>query len=480
MNYEELLAENIRLSEIITKLTHELEQLRKLIYGSRKERFVPVQVDALQGNLFAEEPVQAAAPVERQDISYSRKTPQKHQGRNEIPSHLPIHEVIIEPQEDTTDCVKIGEEVTETLEYTPATLVKRITRRPKYKKSGEKIIIGELPSRPIDKCIAESSLLAHICVSKFVDHLPFYRQIQIFKRDYAWELPPSTINDWYAGVCALLKPLYDVMKTKVLQSHYIQADESPIKVLDSDKPGQTHQGYQWVYRCVSNGIVLFDYRKGRSIQGPAEFLKTYQGYIQTDGYNVYDAIVKNRPQIHHLGCLAHVRRKYIEAQSNDKKRADHALMSIGQIYEHERLSKGYTAEQRKEYRLQYVQPIMLQLKEWVQTEAIKVLPKSAIGTALAYHQGQMNKILAILENGEFEPDNNMIENKIRPLALGRKNYLFAGSHQSAQHMAMMYTFFGTCKAHAINPRDWLQITLDKINSTKLSELHTLIPGFSNM
>ena len=123
---------------------------------------------------------------------------------------------------------------------------------------------------------------------------------------------------------------------------------------------------------------------------------------------------------------------------------------------------------------------MLQLKEWVQTEAIKVLPKSAIGTALAYHQGQMNKILAILENGEFEPDNNLIENKIRPLALGRKNYLFAGSHQSAQHMAMMYTFFGTCKAHDINPRDWLQTTLDKINSTKLSELHTLIPGFSNM
>lgn len=123
---------------------------------------------------------------------------------------------------------------------------------------------------------------------------------------------------------------------------------------------------------------------------------------------------------------------------------------------------------------------MLQLKEWVQTEAIKVLPKSAIGTALAYHQGQMNKILAILENGEFEPDNNLIENKIRPLALGRKNYLFAGSHQSAQHMAMMYTFFGTCKAHDINPRDWLQTTLDKINSTKLSELYTLIPGFSNM
>lgn len=477
MNYEEIIAEK---DAKIERLTHELEHLRKLIFGSRKERFVPVQVDVLQGNLFTEEPVQDSAAVEQQNISYSRKTPKRHQGRNEIPSHLPVHEVIIEPQEDTSDCVRIGEEVTETLEYTPATLVKRITRRPKYKKADDRIIIGELPSRPMDKCIAESSLLAHIFVSKFVDHLPFYRQIQMFKRDYAWELPSSTVNDWYAGVCALLKPLYDVMKTKVLQSHYIQADESPIKVLDSDKPGQTHQGYQWVFRCVNHGIVLFDYRKGRNIHGPAEFLKTYQGYIQTDGYNVYDAIVKSRPEIHHLGCLAHVRRKYIEAQSNDKKRADHALTCIGQIYDHERIIKGHQAEQRKDYRLQYVQPIMLQLKEWVQTESIKVLPKSAIGTALAYHQGQMNKILAILESGEFEIDNNLIENKIRPLALGRKNYLFAGSHQSAQRMAMMYSFFGTCKAHDINPREWLQATLDQINSTKLSELHTLIPGFHHM
>lgn len=481
MNYEELLAENKAQAEIISRLTHELEQLKKLIFGSRKDRFIPAQVDVLQGNLFADmEPEVVEAPVEEQNISYTRKAPKKHQGRNEIPAHLPVNEIIIEPLEDITGCVKIGEEVSETLEYTPATLVKRVTRRPKYKKADETIIIGELPSRPIDKCIAESSLLAHICVSKFVDHLPFYRQIQMFKRDYAWELPSSTINDWYAGVCALLKPLYDVMKTRVLQSPYIQADESPIKVLDSDKPGQTHQGYQWVYHGVKEGIVLFDYRKGRGLNGPKELLQSFSGYIQTDGYNVYDAIAKTRPDIYHVACLAHVRRKYVEAQSNDKKRAEYALTCIGQIYEHERVSKNYEPAQRKEYRLQHVKAIMLELKEWIETESIKVVPKSAIGGAMAYHQGQMQKLLAILEDGSLEIDNNLIENKIRPLALGRKNYLFAGSHESGKRMAMMYSFFATCKAHEINPRIWLQDTLDKINSTKLPELHTLIPGFTDM
>lgn len=475
MNYEQIIAEK---DARIERLTHELEQLKKLIFGSRKERFIPAQVDVLQGNLFADmEPEPVEAPVGEQKISYTRKAPKKHPGRNEIPSHLPVNEIIIEPAEDTTGCVKIGEEVTETLEYTPATLVKRVTRRPKYKKADETIIVGELPCRPIDKCIAESSLLAHICVSKFVDHLPFYRQIQMFKRDYGWEPPSSTINDWYAGICTLLKPLYEAMKTKVLEGHYIQADESPIKVLDSDKPGQTHQGYQWVYHGVQEGIVLFDYRKGRGLNGPKEFLQSFKGYIQTDGYNVYDTITRARPDMHHVACLAHVRRKYIEAQSNDKKRADHALTCIGQIYEHERISKDYPPEQRKDYRLRHVKPIMLELKEWIETESIKVVPKSLIGLAMAYHQGQMQKLLAVLEDGVLEIDNNLIENKIRPLALGRKNYLFAGSHEAGKRMAMMYSFFGTCKAHDINPRDWLQSTLDKINSTKLSELHTLFPGF---
>lgn len=479
MDYEAIIAQK---DAQIAQLIHELNQLKKLIFGSKGERFVPTPIDVNQGSLFAEEttPTSSEPDDEKQTITYSRTAPKKHEGRNKIPEHLPVQEVIIEPTEDLTGCIKIGEEITETLIYHRASLVKLVTKRNKYKTPEGEIIIGDLPERPIDKSIAEPSLLAHICVSKFIDHLPFYRQIQMFKRDFQWDLSSSTINDWYASVCALLKPLYDLMRTKVIESQYIQADESPIKVLDSDKKGSTHQGYQWVYHSVGESIVLFDYRKGRGQNGPKEILQNYQGYIQTDGYGVYDKITQSNPAMYHVACLAHVRRKYIEAQDNDKIRANHALTLIGEIYNHERICKEYTHEQRKAYRLQNSKPIMEQLKEWIEDQSIKVVPKSAIGQAMNYHQNQMQKLMTIFDNGAIEIDNNLIENKIRPLALGRKNYLFAGSHEGARRMAMMYTFFGTCKANDINPTDWLIYVFDNIKNTKLSQLHKLIPDKNYM
>ena len=189
---------------------------------------------------------------------------------------------------------KIGEEITETLEYTPASLVKKITRRLKYATADNtKILIGKLPTRPIEKGIAEASLLAHIFVQKFIDHLPFYRQRQIFKRNYDWDLLSSTINDWFISSCTLLKPLYNLLVKKLLENHYLQADESPIKVLETEKKGSIHQGYMWVYQSPLKGIVVFQYRKGRSANGPKEMLATHQDYLQTDGYIVYDKIAKS-------------------------------------------------------------------------------------------------------------------------------------------------------------------------------------------
>jgi transposase len=259
MTYDELVAVNKAQAELIAQLTHQLEQLKRLIYGSKSERFKPSPIDINQGNLFADDQLEIAETeqVETQTITYDRKTPTKHEGRNEIPDHLPVEIVIIEPDEDTTGMVKIGDEETITLEYTKASLVKKITRRPKYARpNGEGILIGDLPSRPIDKCIAEASLLSHIIISKFIDHLPFYRQIQMFKRDFEWTLSDSTINDWFAACCKLLEPLYQQMRKQALQGTYLQVDESPIKVLDSDKSSGTHQGYQWVYHSPSERIVF--------------------------------------------------------------------------------------------------------------------------------------------------------------------------------------------------------------------------------
>ena len=240
-------------------LRHELEQLRKMIFGSKRERFI-AETDPRQLSLF--ETVEAEAPPAepaKQHIEYDRQVAKSHPGRTELPEHLPTVEVVIEPEEDTTGMKRIGEEITETLEYTPASLVRKRTIRPKYaKRDGEGVVIGKLPLRPLPKAIAEASLLAYIIVAKFIDHLPFYRLIQQFKRDYRWDVSDSTINEWFVAVCTLLHPLYEKLKAEVLASGYLQVDESPLKVLDQDHEKGIHQGYQWVYHAPRANLVYFN------------------------------------------------------------------------------------------------------------------------------------------------------------------------------------------------------------------------------
>jgi len=463
-------------NEKISALKHEIVELKRLIFGSKSERFVPEESPAEQLNMFVEQAVQSeVAIVEKQKLSYERNKPTAHPGRHKLPEHLPMEVVIIEPEVDTTEMKKIGDRITDTLKYTPASLIRKRTIRPEYiDQKEEKFHIAELPSRPLPKSIAESSLLAHIFVCKFVDHLPFYRQIQIFKRDYDWKLSDSTLNDWFAACCTLMEPLYNKMLESVFSSDYIQADESPIKVLDKDKKGSTHMGYQWVYSSPPDGITVFQYRKGRGMHGPKESLSTYKGVIQCDGYKVYDKLGQKK-EISLLGCLAHVRRKFFEAKGNDEKRSGYAMQLIQQVYQHERHCKSFKSEDRKIYRLEHTKPLYDEFKEWLQENTNIVLPKSKIGNAIGYTLKQWHKLIAFFDNGKFLIDNNLIENKIRPLALGRKNYLFAGSHKAGQRIAMMYSFFATCKQQQVNPYIWLENTLDVIADTKLSEIEKLIP-----
>ena len=249
--------------------------------------------------------------------------------------------------------------------------------------------------------------------------------------------------------------------------------------MDSDKKGSTHQGYQWVYHDPTEKLVLFNYRKGRGQQGPKELLKGYAGYVQCDGYTVYDKIGED-PKITTAGCLIHARRKFVEARDNDKMRADKVLGIFSTIYGIERSLKEQAGEDmflRKTLRQQKILPLLKELKAWIDQEAIKVLPKSAIGKAMAYFINQYPKFEVIFADGRIELDNNLIENAIRPLALGRKNFLFAGSHKAAQNAAMKYAFFGSCKMQGINPQVWLQETLEKIPDHSIQRLEELLPGY---
>ncbi|MFO7938774.1 MAG: IS66 family transposase, partial [Bacteroidales bacterium] len=500
MDIATLQAENKELKAQNAQLKFRLEQLEKLFLGRKSERFVSNPTAANQPTLFeGQEEVDTQDKEQAQEkITYKRRKPQakKHPGRTPIPDHFPVEEEIIEPEEDTEGLVKIGDELTEWVEYTPASLVKKRVIRPKYakptpedKKKDTQVLIADLPSRPIPKSIASASLLAHIIVSKFVDHLPFYRQSQRFKRDYDWKLHKSTLNSWYVAVCTLLEPLYKELVKQTFTADYLQADESKIKVLthlSKDKKGtakKTKQkkkskqtlGWMWVVHDPIKGYVVFNYETSRSMQAASRTLEPFTGrYLQTDGYGAYKRLVK-RKKITRLGCLAHVRRKFFEAKNNDPSRAEQALNWIQAIYAHERTAKHMTVEERQTYREENLRALYTELKAWADEEIIKVTPKSPIAKAIAYMLNQWTILMTLFEDGRLLIDNNAIENKIRPLALGRKNYLFAGSHPAAQYAAMMYSFFATCKTQGVNPYEWLSQTLNHIADTKMSDLHTLLP-----
>lgn len=466
----------------INALRHELDQLKRMIFAAKSERFAPALAPE-QMELFEGAAAGAVEVEKSEEISYTRRK-KPHPGRTKLPDNLPTEDVIIEPEEDTTGMVEIGEEITETLDYKPGKLLKRRYIRKKYaypeaqvEEGKPAVVIGELPERPIPKGIAEAGLLAYLFVAKYIDQLPFHRQIAMFKRDHGWAIHKSTINDWFAACCTLLEPLYEALRKNVLITDYLQGDESTIKVLDRNKPGKTHLGYQWVFRNPTSGNVLFVYRKGRGANGLTETLADYTGYLQTDGYAAYDKFARGRA-VQLISCLAHIRRKFFDAKDNHPEKATHALQQIKRLYALERQAREQklSTDNRLTLRQSEARPIYNELLNWVITEQQNNLSKGGIGKALHYAKNHLPRLKHYLEDGRIEIDNNLIENSIRPLALGRKNYLFAGSHKGAQRAAVMYSFFASCKYAGVNPWEWLANVLGQIGACSVNELEALLPG----
>jgi transposase len=466
----------------VNQMQFQIDQMKRLLFGAKRERFIPNK-DEKQMTLPFEVETDPAPEKQQEVITYVREKKKRvnHPGRLPLPDHLPVKEIIIEPSEDTSGMKCIGKEVTEQLEFIPAKLYKLLYIRPRYIKAEDddslthKGVIAELPVFPIEKGMAGPGLLAQIMIDKFVDHLPIYRQIERFKRE-GIRIPSSTINGWQEAVCNLLEPLYDTLKHRVLSQGYLQVDETPIRVLDKSKKGKTHRGYHWVYYSPLEKTVLFDYRNGRSREGPVKLLKNFKGYLQTDGYKVYD-LFANQESITHLGCMAHARRGFEQALDYDKANAEYAMEMFQKLYaiEREARQQNMNSEERHAFRLDQSLPVLNELGKWMAETYKTVLPRSPMGKAMTYCIPRWDNLMNYLKDGSLEIDNNLVENAIRPIALGRKNYLFAGSARGAERAAMFYSFFGTCRKNDVNPFDWLKDTLERIPLHKANKLHELLP-----
>ena len=466
--------------EKLAEFSHELAQLKRLVFGTKSERFEPVGADQLA--LFA-----GAAPIEAPAIAVPGARPNSGDGapparvsrkpvRQVLPSHLPRETVVIEPDLDTSALKRIGVEVSETLDYRAAKLVVIRRERPKYvdpQNEERGVIIAPLPPRPIEKGMAEPGLLANILVEKYVDHLPLYRQVQRFTRK-GITLADSTLGDWTSASADLLVPLYDALTVEAQEAGYVQADETPIPVQDPEEKGKTHRGYYWVYHAPLQGLVVMDYEPGRGRAGPNAWLAGFQGSLQSDGYKIYEDF-DGRPGITTYVCWAHARRHFYEALENEREAANYALAEIQKVYEIERRLRETdpAPENRIRVRQEEAMPVLTAFKTWL--EANPGLPKSPWGKAVAYSLTRWQKLTRYIEDGRIEIDNNLVENAIRPIALGRKNYLFAGSHDAAQRAAVIYSLLATCKRHEINPQTWLTDVLSRIPTHPHKRVRELLP-----
>ena len=476
---EKVLSINEAQQLTIQNLQLQLLQLKKLFYGSRHEKFLGA-ADQNTPTLFDVPAIAEVITTAATTVTYektSKYLQPNHKGRNSFPETLHREEQILYPAGiDLATAKKMGEDVTETLAFKPCELfVKKLVRPKLLDAATNSILQAPAPDRAFEKSSVDPSLVAQVIVEKFLDHLPLYRQLKRYSR-LGVNISDSTMGDWLTAAANLMLPLYEAHKKGVIACNYLHADETTIKVLESERKGATHLGYYWVYQVHEKKLILFDYQTGRGREGPRYILKNYQGYLQTDGYGVYDDF-DNKQGIILLCCLAHARRKFNEALSNNNPVACHVLAEIQKIYAIERhiTDNEITGEEKLQYRKENAMPLLDELGKWMQKRYAEVLPKSAIGKALAYSLKRWDKLSLYASTSILNIDNNPVENSIRPVAVGRKNYLFAGSHASAQRAAMFYSLLATCTNHKINPYDWLHNVLNRIAAQPISQIEDLLP-----
>lgn len=472
----ELVATIDQQREQLDQQQQKIAELIKSLRGKQRERIDPDQLLLFEiGEL--EALIKEEVTVERQ-----RKR-RKQRGRRLIPDHLPEEVIEYELPEDERRCPVDGKpmpwirwEVSKQLDYVPAQMKVIVHRRAVYacgqKHDDAKPLTAPKPAQPIEKGLAAAGLLAQTVVSKFGDHLPGYRQEDIFSR-HGIEIRRSTIYDWLAGVADLSRPLVEQMRERVLQSKVIHTDDTQVKLIDPMLRG-TKLARFWAYVGDGNQpYTVYDFTESRAREGPAHFLKGFEGYLQADAYGGYDGIyLQSRGALIEVACWAHCRRYWHKAREQDPSRAHHVLAIITRLYEVERACAEADAAVKKTKRQEHSLPLLNELSEWL--EAQTFLPKSLIGKAATYTRNQWTALRRYVEDGDLSIDNNLAERAVKPIAIGRKNWLFVGSPAADSRAAFLMSLVASCKANHVEPWAYLKDIFTRLpaieDSARLEEL----------
>jgi len=471
----ELQAENDRLRIEHRLLSEQVAYLKQQLFGPKRERLID------HPELFERE-AEAPAPepvVETKVAGHNRK--RRHPGRNPFPEHLPREIVEIPLSEEERICSQCGSgkaaltpEVTKELERVPSHLFVREYHREKCacRACGGEITTAPAPSRPIEKGIAGPALMAQVVSDKFCEHLPLYRQEQRFKREGV-KLSRQTLCGWLPQLDRYTGHIVRAMKKDLLEGGYIQADETPILVQDPRTRGKHHRGFIWPYGRP-HGPVVFDFRMNRARAGPVGFLKDYEGILQHDGYQAYGHV---RGEVVHVACMAHIRRKFFEAKRLGEERALKVVLAIDRLFKIERLAcaQKMTHPQRHALRKQRSRQRMDLLKRRIEKLLPEVLPKSKLGKACTYALGQWPNMVNYLEDGRIEISNNLCENSIRPIAVGRKNWQQIGSEAAGPVAANFMSLVETCKRYGVDPPAYFTDIFSRIADHPINRIEELTP-----
>jgi transposase len=479
------------------KTGYQLKELQTVLFGPRSERFVP-EAEAVQtavqqtlGEEFdrtALEAIigQATAPITTEEaasaiLKGSRKHKRHcaHTGRRGIPSHIRTEKIVFDYPGDKTGLIPMGKKVSEYWDFIPGQLIKKIEEHLQYRSAdGEKIVCTQVLPRMIERGTVSNALLAHLQTERFVYYVPYYRQLQRFKRTTGVTFAASTVDHWEEVCYKKLKRLLKLLKKIIQQAGYIKADETTLKYLHDEGTGKASNGWLWVFLAAEIKLILFEFHPGRGQAVPREVLKDFKGILQTDALASYAAAFKTSDEVTLAGCLAHIRRGFKKAQQQDRALTGEVLTLFTVVYKIEAYAqqKKLDSEGRLALRKKYTVPFLNQIKAWLLAHQDQHVPGTPLAKAIVYALNQWDKLQAFTQNGQVDPDNNSTERAIRPITLFRKNSLFASNEHGGERAALFYSLVESCKLNGIDPFKYLHDVYNRIHDCPANELIHLLPS----